>query len=201
MQQSEKPENHMPQVVIPADNSWWLLVKAFISQPTAETIQTISSLPDAKPQRAYLWVYCSMLFYGFANSLSLGNNILTSLLLGFSLIAVLGLVNFIIQNWLFQRVAMLYGGRDDAYANFHFVRGIFFPIITIMLALVVLMGIFAPNIAQMIGIWLMVADMWLTALVMQHINDFSTTKSLLITGALYIIQLSLFTFILPIAGV
>lgn len=190
MQQINQPEQKQEQDIEVDSANWFAVMRVLVNNPSSETVIALINAPNAKSQHAYVWVYLSQVIYGLAFSMTIADGWLNILLLAISFVGLMGTITFIIQNWLIQRLAIIYDGDESAYRKLHYGRGIYYPLISVASFALLLLIDIVPAL-QFVATWVLIVDLLLTTFLVQYINDFSYFKSSLITGGIFIAMLML----------
>lgn len=176
---------NLPQAPLP--DSWLGKIQWLIQNPTLEALAHLITAPDPDPRQAYVWVYITSAIVGIPVLIVSGFTLdpITLLALTLTLAGVGGTVRFIAEGWIFQRLAIMYGGNPSGYAQLHYARGLFFPVWGGLLVLSALMSAVNINIVVVVTMIATLLELLYTTYVVQQVNTFRWGKAILLTSGVY----------------
>ncbi|MEL6309796.1 MAG: hypothetical protein AAFN11_23010 [Chloroflexota bacterium] len=187
-EQTDQPEqsevDSQPQMPIP--DGWVERLQWLINNPNREALAAVITAPHYDPREAYMWVFLGGAIYGIPllfNAFSA--DILTVLAISFSVVGIATTVGFIGQNWIFQRIAMIYGGTAGSYGRVHAGRGILYPVVLVLQGLATIVLLMNDTIGSVVLTVVIMIDLLLTTFVVQQVNGFKWAKSMLMVGTTY----------------
>jgi hypothetical protein len=186
-------ENEQPKQKIKVEGyQWHEVFYAVMAQPKLETFQRLLQDPQAKAQRAYLWMLLPSMMWGMAAFVAGDLEFITIVLLGISIGWIIRLIYFIAIGWIMQRIAVFFGGNKAAYGAFHSARGMYMPVLVIAYALVSLL--IDPESGAVVFILsaLLMIESILTAIALKAVNDFSWRQSIMVITTWYLLTAVLF---------
>lgn len=189
--------DHSKQDIAPKSYQWHEVFYAVLTQPKLETFQDLLQDPQAKAQRAYLWMFLPSIMQGMAEQALLaslfGVDTVTIVLLGIIFGAIFGLMRFIAVGWIIQRIAIFFGGNQVGYGNFHYARGMYMPIIVIAHALVSLTISPEAGGAVYVLAALLTIEMILTGIALKAVNELPWRQVIMVVTTWYILVAVLIT--------
>ncbi|MEO1645728.1 MAG: hypothetical protein AAFR67_11115, partial [Chloroflexota bacterium] len=118
-------------------------------------------------------------------SVDANTDLITSIALSLSFVAIRITIEFIGQNWVFQRIAVMYGGDTEGYGRVQAGRGILYPVVLILQSIAVVFLLFNDVVGSILLTAVIMIDLLFTTFVVQKINGFHRTKALLMVGTTY----------------
>lgn len=191
MRQYDIENEQAPEQEIPQHYEWYQVFYTLFTQPRGETFQELLKDPQAKAQRAYLWMLLPSVMSGIASQAIaaqiLGSDWLAVILMGSIFGGVFGVISFVIGGWVMQRVAVLLGGNQQGYGEFHYARGTFMPVLSVVYMLLLLLPL-----GNMLPIYLHAAvltvELLLTGTALRTINqDLPMSQIFVSVGVWYFI--------------
>jgi hypothetical protein len=186
-------ENEQPEQKNKIESyQWHEVFYAILMQPKLETFQRLLQDPQAKAQRAYLWMLLPSMMWGMAAFVAGDLEFVTIVLLGISIGWIIRLIYFIVIGWIMQRIAVFFGGNKTAYGDFHSARGMYMPVLVVASALVSLL--IDPESGAVVFILsaLLMIESILTAIALKAVNDFSWRQSIMVVMTWYLLTAVLF---------
>lgn len=183
-EQSELESEAQPPLVVP--DGWIERIQWLINNPNREALAAVIKAPDYDPREAYLWVYAGGAIYGIPllfNAFSA--DLITVLALSFSVVGIATTIGFIGQNWIFQRIAMIYGGTAGSYGRVHAGRGILYPVVLVLQGVASAILLMNDMIGSVLLTGVIMVDLLFTTFVVQQINEFRWAKAMFMVGFTY----------------
>jgi hypothetical protein len=185
-------ENEAPkQETEPKHYGWHEVFYAVLTQPKLETFQELLKDPQAKAQRAYLWMLLPTILSGISSqaitSGITGFDWLEIVLFGVVLGGIFGLIYFIAIGWIIQRVAIFFGGDKMGYGKFHYARGMYMPVLVIAYSLVLILLGQNPNIAQFAFSFILMIELILTGIALRAVNQLPWGQIILVVTTWYLL--------------
>lgn len=170
---------------------WHEVFYAVFTQPKIETFQRLLQDPQAKAQRAYLWMILPSMLRGMAAQALLasllGLDILSIALLGTVFGGIFGVIRFIVVGWVLQRIAIFFGGSKTGYGAFHSARGMFMPVLVIAYAFISLLIDPESSITQFVFSAFLMIELLLTGIALRAVNDLSWGQTVMTVTTWYLL--------------
>ncbi len=184
-----RPTDNSNNTTTPEPPYTWLdALFMLVQSPEPKTMKRILADKAMPAQRAYLWVLISGIFLGIAlagvhrpseliNALLIGSPLLsvdtssyqpdfvTIVLVGVSIGSMYSVVGFIIQTWLLQRMSGYFAPKR-AYRDIVVLRGVYYPVILVMRALIIAILSYNSLAANILILGTFLLDFSLTTLVL-----------------------------------
>jgi len=200
MRQYDMENEQSEQQLMPQHYEWHQAFYTLIQHPRVETFQKLLQDPQAKAQRAYLWMLLPGMLNGITTMLIvaqfMGSSWLTAIVLGSIVGSISGVMRYITTGYLIQRLAVFFGGDKTAYGKFHYIRGIYLPAILLLYLLITLL-LGNNNITfSIVFSALLAVEMILTGFALRAVNKTMSWNRIMLTIYIwYFIVLITFTFI------